>query len=137
MDTNLRMVKNSKLILPELSCKVAGLLFKVHNKLGRFAREKTYSNALEEVLKTEDVPFEREKRIDVNLGNYNISKTWADFVVDNKLVLEIKAKRFISRDDYFQTMRYLEFLDLPLALIVNFQQRYLKPKRVINPKTKN
>ena len=81
-----------------------------------------------------NINFEREKRISLGSSNGEITKNWVDFIIDNKIVIEVKAKRFITRDDYLQTLRYLHFLNLPLGLLINFQQRFLKPKRVINNK---
>jgi len=54
-----------------------------------------------------------------------------DFVVENKIVLELKAKLLISKDDYYQLQRYLQAANMKLGLLVNFRSRYLKPKRVV------
>lgn len=134
MDPNLLIVKRTRLVFPELSYKLAGLFFNVHNNLGRFCKEKTYGDALAKLLADSNFKFEREKRLDINIKDVNLTKNWADFVVENKILLEIKAKRFITRSDYIQTLRYLEFFNLSLGIIVNFQQRFLKPKRILNPK---
>lgn len=134
MDPNLLIVKRTRLVFPELSYKLAGLFFNVHNNLGRFCKEKIYGDALSKLLDDSNFKFEREKRLDINIKDINLTKNWADFVVENKILLELKAKRFITRSDYIQTLRYLEFFNLPLGIIVNFQQRFLKPKRILNPK---
>ena len=55
-----------------------------------------------------------------------------DFIVEEKIIVDFKAKKFVTKDDYFQMMRYLEFAHLPLGMIVNFRSTYLKPQRVIN-----
>jgi len=47
--------------------------------------------------------------------------------------LEIKAKTIIEKSDYYQIMRYLKILNKKLGLLVNFRNRYLRVKRVINP----
>lgn len=128
-DTN----KNKKLIYPELSYLVTGICFEVHNVLGRYAREKQYGNLLEIKLKENKIPYKRELTIK-NSGN-NI-----DFLIDNKIILELKAKPVILKEDYFQIQRYLQALNIKLGLLVNFQNRYLKPMRIIkinaNIKTK-
>jgi len=134
MDPNTLIIKRSKLIYPELSYKISGLAFKVHNELGRFCKESSYCKNLELLLNENNINFEREKRISLGSSNGEITKNWVDFIIDNKIVIEVKAKRFITRDDYLQTLRYLHFLNLPLGLLINFQQRFLKPKRVINNK---
>jgi len=137
MDPNILIIRKTKLVFPELSYKISGLLFKVHNELGRFCKEKSYSDAIEQLLLTSGLPFEREKKLEIKMMDNFITKNWADFVIDGKIVLEIKAKRFVTREDYIQTARYLDFLNLPLGMLVNFNQKFLKPKRVLNPNLKN
>ncbi len=48
------------------------------------------------------------------------------------LILEIKAKSFITKEDYYQTMRYLKSLNKKLALLVNMRRRTIVPKRILN-----
>lgn len=123
-DTN----KNKKLIYPELSYIIAGICFEVHNQLGRYAREKQYGDLLEEKFKEIKIPYEREYRIG-NTGNT------VDFLVDNKIILELKVAPLILKEDYYQTQRYLQASDIKLALLVNFRNRYLKPIRIIKIET--
>lgn len=112
------------LIYPDLSYKITGICFDVHNTLGRFAREKQYGNLLADLLSKNKLIFQREFRVG-NTGNI------VDFIVENKILLELKAKRIVTKEDYFQTQRYLQILRLKLGIIINFQSRYLNPKRVI------
>lgn len=121
------MVSN-KLIYPELSYLIAGILFEVHNEIGRYAREKQYGNVLEEKFKNRKVNYLREFKIG-NTGNI------VDFLVDNKIILELKAKDLITRDDYYQLQRYLQITGIKLGLLVNFRSRYLKPIRIIKIET--
>lgn len=123
MDTN-NTNTNGKLIYPELSYLITGICFSVHNQLGRFAREKQYSDLIEDKLKELKIPYEREFQIK-KTGNI------VDFWVDSKIILEIKAKRFILKEDYYQLQRYLQMLNKKLGLLVNFRNRYLKPIRII------
>ena len=128
----LEFTNKKELLYPEISYEITGILFKVHNKLGRFCREIQYGDLLEIELKNSNLIFEREKIIPIKIiNNENISNK-VDFYIENKILLDIKAKKFIDKDDYFQMMRYLKFSELKLGLIVNFRSTYLKPKRVIN-----
>jgi GxxExxY protein len=117
-------MNKEKLIYPELSYLINGICFEAHNKLGRYAREKQYGNFVEEKLRELKIPYEREYRID-KAGNT------VDFLIDNKLILELKAKRFIFKEDLYQMQRYLQSSGKKLGLIVNFRNRYLKPWRVV------
>lgn len=122
-----RMVK--KLIYPKLSYKITGILFKVHNKLDRYCKEKQYQDAIEELLKQEGFKFEREKKLPVSseTGGNRV-----DFVIEDKILLECKAKPFITKEDYYQMMRYLKASKKRLGLLVNFRNKYLRPKRIAN-----
>ena len=113
-----------KIIYPELSYTITGILFSVHNQLGQYEREKRYCDLIEEKLKEINMPYRREIRIG-DSGNI------LDFIIDNKIILEAKAKRIIMREDYYQTQRYLQETNIKLALLVNFRNKYIKPVRII------
>lgn len=119
-----------KIILSDVSYKINGLCFKVHNELGRFCREKQYADKLEQLFIENKVSYKREIQIekltDSPKGNI------ADFIIDNKVILDLKAKKFITKEDYYQILRYLKAANMQLGLIINFRNTYLKPKRVIN-----
>lgn len=97
MNTN---IKNNKIIYPELSYLIVGICFNTHNELGRYAREKQYKDVIEKRLKEIKIPYKRECSIGDD-GNV------VDFIIDNKIVVEIKAKRTFIREDYHQLQRYL------------------------------
>ncbi|EKD22726.1 MAG: hypothetical protein ACD_83C00292G0002 [uncultured bacterium] len=112
------------LIYPDLSYKIAGICFTVHNELGRFAREKQYGNALEKSLIQKQIQYKRE----LTIGD---SRNISDFVIDDKILLELKAKPFILKDDYYQVQRYLYQLRLKLGILVNFRSYRVVPKRIL------
>lgn len=123
------MNTDTKLIYPELSYLLTGICFDVQNELGRFSREKQYGDMLEAKFQDKHIVYLREYRV-AELGNI------ADFIVDDKILIELKAKRFILKEDYYQVQRYLKSLNLKLGLIINFRDRFLKPKRIIRVDTK-
>lgn len=127
MPTN-RIFKKD-LLYPELSYRIAGFCFQTHNELGRFGREKQYADLLELKFKEAHLQYKRELIIG-NTGNV------ADFLIEDNILVELKAKPFITKEDYFQVQRYLNMLKVRLGLIVNFRSRYLVPKRVILIETK-
>jgi len=114
----------SEIIYPELSFQIVGLCFVVHNELGVYAKEKQYGDLLEEKLKQSKLLYKREQMIG-DSGNI------VDFIVDDKILLELKAKRIVTREDYYQTQRYLQETYLKLGIVVNFRDQTIRPKRVI------
>ena len=123
-----------KILYPELSYKINGLCFKTHNDLGRFAKEKQYCDRLDELLKDSDLEYQREVRLYFRsaIDGGHVGGNIADFIIENTIIIECKAKRLITKEDYYQIQRYLHVSKLKLGFIVNFRDRYLKPKRVIN-----
>jgi GxxExxY protein len=122
--------KNQKIIYPELSYKITGVLFKVHNELGRYCKEKQYQDVLEQKLRDRGLQFEREKTFPINR---EVGGNQVDFCIENKILLECKAKSFLTKDDFYQMLRYLKAAKMKLGFIVNFRNKYLKPKRILNP----
>lgn len=123
-------MEEEKIIYKDLSYKISGILFKVHNELGRYCREKQYGDALEKLLKEENVNFEREKELPVPMiDNQYTNKV--DFIIESKILLDLKAKSIILKEDYFQMKRYLDASGYRLGLIVNFRNNYLKATRVL------
>ncbi len=115
----------NKLLYGELSYKLNGLLFAIHNELGTYAREKQYGDLLALKLDESNILFRRECIIG-DSGNI------ADFIIENVIILELKAKPFLLRSDYEQVQRYLYICNLQLGLLVNFRSRFLQPKRILH-----
>ena len=116
--------KPDKLIYPELSYIITGVLFAVHNELGLYAREKQYGDLIEQKLKEIKILYKRELAVS-NSGNI------LDFTIDGKIILELKAKTNTVPEDYRQIQNYLQASNLKLGLLVNFRQKYLRPMRVV------
>jgi GxxExxY protein len=124
------MNTNNKLIFPELSYTLSGILFSVHNELGSYAREKQYADAIEKKLKEMHLKCKRELAI----GDSN---NIVDFIIDDKIILELKAKRLILKDDYFQIQKYLQESKVQLGILVNFRSKFIKPIRIVRIDSEN
>lgn len=132
LQTNANMGKEP-ILYKELSYKIVGLLYKTHDELGRYALEKQYADFLESLLKEEGLFYERE-RVALAAEKY---RNRAGFVVEDSILLKLKVKPGVGKNDYYQVQRYLNALNLKLGLLVNFRHEYLYPKRVINFKRNN
>jgi len=121
-----------KVIYKELSYKICGLLYKTHNELGRYKNEKQYADYLEYLLKNSGFNFLREKTLKKFFKDEKIGRNRCDFIIEDKIVIEIKAKSFLNKDDYYQAKRYLSSSKKLLGILVNFRQKYLTPKRILN-----
>ncbi len=121
-----------KLIYPELSYILIGILFEVHNKLGNKYQEKHYQRAIEIKLKELGLSYKREQRVDVKFDNDKLGEFLLDFVIDDKIILELKTIWRITQDDVKQVLRYLEATKLKLAIIANFKHQRLEYRRVLN-----
>jgi len=130
------MKSNRELIYPELSYKIMGILFKVHNKLGSTYQEKYYQRAIETEFKKENINYEREKMVKIIYNQNTIGKYFIDFIIENKIALEVKTDEFFRRKYLQQVLAYLNSTNLKLAILVNFKRNKLWYKRIVNPKIK-
>ncbi|TSC95231.1 MAG: hypothetical protein CEN87_243 [Parcubacteria group bacterium Licking1014_1] len=121
----------SELIYPDISYKINGVLFAVHNELGQFRSEKEYGDLIENYFKKFSINYEREKILPPSFNN-DQKRNRVDFLAEDKIILELKAKRFIDKEDYYQMKRYLVALNKKLGILVNFRRKYITPKRVVN-----
>lgn len=121
---------NEKIIYKDLSYRLNGLFFKTHNELDRFCREKQYGDFLENLLREEKVDYQREKILPIEKIDNQRSNV-VDFEIDGKILVDLKAKPMVTKEDYYQMQRYLQAGNYKLGLIVNFRSRYLKPIRII------
>ena len=131
------MRSGEKPIHAELSYKVNGILFKIHNELGRYRNEQQYSDAIEHYFRNSGIIAEREKVLPISFEGEMPGRNKVDFLVEGKIILEIKAKSILAKEDYYQTKRYLVASGKKLAILVNFRDTFLRPRRVLNPQAKD
>ncbi len=120
------------IIYKDESYQIIGKCFEVHNNLGPGFLEIVYKDALEYEFKKANIPFEREKEYIVNYKNAILPhKFYADFVVFDKIILEVKAVAGISDEFVAQALNYCKVSGNKLALIVNFGELKLNFKRIV------
>ena len=120
------------LILKDEAYKIIGICMEVHNNLGAGFLEIVYKDALEFEFRRAGLAYEREKEYAVNYkGSILPHKFYADFVVLDQVILEVKGKNGIADEDVAQALNYLKVSRNRLALIVNFGEIKLNQRRIV------
>jgi len=119
------------LLYENITFKIRGCLFNVRKKIGLGHKESIYQKALQEELGLEGINFEKEKSIDIIYNNKRIGVYRPDFVIENKIILELKALSFTGNVEKKQLWNYLRGSSYRLALLANFGPEKLIIHRVI------
>jgi len=111
---------------------IVGRLYEVYNQLGTGFSEIVYKDAIEHEFKMHDIPFEREKEYCVKYKDVILKhKFYADFVVMDKIILEIKTVEQLSDVHLNQCINYLKISGHKLAILANFKGEGLGYKRIV------
>lgn len=122
----------TKLYYGNEAYKIIGLCMEVHRNLGPGFLEIAYKDAIAYELNTHAVEVEREKEYSVQYKDIVLEhRFFADFVVFEKIILEIKSVSSINDIHIAQVINYLKVSNLKLGLIVNFGEKSLEYQRVI------
>ena len=122
------MIKN------ELTYKIIGCAMKVHNAMGPGFQEKIYQRCLNIEFTNEGFSFVREKEQALYYGEINVGTRRADFVVENKVIVELKVVVKLEDVHIAQAKNYTVVYDFPLGLLINFGGKSLEYKLMFNPK---
>jgi len=122
----------NKIIFKEESYLIIGKCMDVHNNLGAGFLEIVYKDALEYEFNKAGIAYEREKMYEVNYKGIILPhKFYADFVVNNNIILEIKGVAMLSDAFVAQCINYLKVSNNQLALLVNFGELRLNYRRIV------
>mgnify|MGYP002868428860 FL=1 len=125
-------VEEGNIEYEDLTYKIIGLCMEVHRELGRGLLESVYKDALEYELKTASLEFEREKVYNVIYKDILLRHHFcADFVVEDKVILEIKSCSHIVDEHIKQTLNYLGISKCKVGLLINFGEASLNVKRLV------
>lgn len=113
--------------------KIIGLCMEVHRELGFGFSEIVYKDAIEYEVNLNEIPFDREKKYSVNYKGKKLGhQYYADFVMFDKIIVEIKAsQKGISDEHISQTLNYLKISRCSIGLIINFGKKSLEYKRLV------
>ncbi|WP_343694067.1 GxxExxY protein [Flavobacterium sp.] len=122
----------SELYLRDESYKIIGICMEVHKILGKGHSEKVYGDALEYEFQRNEIPYNRELRYNITYKDIILpSYYFADFVIFDEIILELKAITSLTTSEIKQTLNYLAASKNKLGLLVNFGEDSLKYKRII------
>lgn len=120
----------TEILHKELSYEVVGAAMAVHNELGPEFLETIYQKALCHELRQRGIPFEEEKQLPVTYKGQLLGEYRADIVVDEKIILELKAVSTLTKAHEAQALHYLTTTGLHLAILLNFGASSLQQKRI-------
>lgn len=119
------------LIYQELTYKIRGAVFSIYNDLGFGHKEQVYQKALGIEFSERNIPFEREKNLPVSYKNTKVGNYRPDFVVADKIILELKSLPSLPESLDSQLLHYLKTTGYKLGLLINFGAPKLFIKRLI------
>ena len=126
MDTN-----KEKILYKDLSYKIIGLAMEVHSKLGYGFLEKVYENAMMVLSRREGIHAKQQAPITVYFDGEVVGDYYANILVEDKIILELKAIEKIADAHRAQTLNYLKATGLRLAILLNFGKERLQYERFV------
>ena len=121
----------TEILFKELSYQLVGAAMEVHGVLGHGFLEAVYEAALAHELALRNIRFEAQKRLPVFYKSIRVGDYVADLVVEDKIILELKAISKFSRVHEAQAHNYLAATGLRLAILLNFGASSLQQKRIV------
>ena len=121
------------ILFKEESYRIIGSCFTVHKKLGPGFLESVYQEALEKQFVIDGIPCEKEKKLRIHFDEILLDKFFrADFICFDAIIVELKATPYIYQKDIDQIFNYLRATKLKLGILINFGEKSLTFKRIIN-----
>ncbi len=125
-------LRRKDLIYPKLSYKIIGIVFDVYNELGPGHKEKYYQQAINIAFRNNNLKCKKEIYIPVEYKNLKVGKYFLDFLVEDKIILELKRGDYFPSGNIKQINSYLKATGLKLGILINFTNRGIKFKRIVN-----
>jgi len=125
-------VNREDLLYPELSYQIVGCAYDVHNEIGGGLLEKVYQKAMAVAFRNRTISFSEQEHYPVMFEGEKVGAGYFDFVVDGKVVVELKRTQHFSRKHIEQVIAYLKQSGLKLGILIHFGQEQVRYKRIIN-----
>jgi GxxExxY protein len=122
------------MLYKETTEKILNASFEVHKALGSGFLESVYEAALATEFDLQNISFERQKKLDVFYKNRTVKSFYADYLVEGRVLVELKAIRTYTENEIAQVLNYLKGGGIEVGLLLNFGSSSLQWKRLINSK---
>ncbi|MGZ3873908.1 MAG: GxxExxY protein [Mucilaginibacter sp.] len=116
----------------ELTGRIIGCAMKVHRTLGNGFQEAIYQKCLAIDLGKQNIKFSRELEMEIYYDGINVGTRRVDFLIENKIMVELKATSKLDDIHFAQALNYLEAYKLETGLLINFGAKSLEFKRITN-----
>ena len=120
-----------ELAYKDLSYRIVGLAMRVHRELGYGFLEKVYENALMVLMRKEEIPAAQQKPVTVFFEGESVGDYYADILVDDVIIIELKVAEKIADVHRAQILNYLKATGLKLGLLINFGKDKLEYERFV------
>jgi GxxExxY protein len=107
----------------DLTSTIIRCFYVVYNKLGYGFLEKVYENALKIELESKGLLVEKQKSIAVYYKEHLVGEYFADLIVENKVILELKAAETLCEEHEYQLINYLKATEIEVGLLLNFGKK--------------
>ncbi len=122
---------STDLLYADLTYKIRRCIFNVYNELGFGHKENVYQKFLQEEFDENGISYKREKSVGVKYKNVPVGNYRPDFIVDEKVLIELKAVGFMPKSYEDQVIHYLKSTGYKLGLLINFGSPRLIIKRLV------
>jgi GxxExxY protein len=122
---------NKGIVYKDLSYKVTGIAMEVFNTLGSGFLEKVYENAMMTLFRKEGINAQQQAPVKVHFHGEVVGEYFADILVDDRIILELKTGEKIIDVHRAQALNYLKAVDKKLAIIMNFGKEKLEYERLV------
>ena len=123
---------SSEFLYKDLTYRIIGIAMEIHRELGPGFLEAVYEEVMADELNTGKIAFENQVKLNIYYKEKKLKKQYqADFIVDEKIVVELKGVAKLTDLDEAQMINYLKATGLKIGLLVNFGGKSLEWKRIV------
>jgi GxxExxY protein len=127
-----QVIRREDLIYADLCYEIVGCAYDVYNSLGTGLKESTYGKAMAIAMKNKNRLVEEQIPFELKYAGKSIGKRYFDFLVDKKIIVEIKKGGKYSKSYIDQVVEYLKISGLKLAILIDFGKEKVIFKRLVN-----